>query len=442
MTERPRAPRVEEPTGGPLRQGDAELARLASLHALDVLATPAEERFDRIVALARLIFQVPMAAIALIDADRQWIKAAAGLDSGDSVPRRYSPCHYTVQQRGALVLEDTAHEARVADTTVVSRGVRFYAGQPLHAPTGERVGSLCVMDTVPRTFTAEQQQVLAQLGRLVEQELAATGELAVAGAAQRALLSPADVDVPGYELAGRCTPARRAAGSYFDWSHEGGRVQLQVADVLGGDASGGDVAGAGVPGAGLSGAAGPGTDGAAAPIEAVLRTLLRATDSVRVRRRPVGRSAVASGDLAGTFVTAFAATLDPATGDLAYVLAGYGAAIVLGPAGARRLAGSGPALGLSAAYGTGWDVRTARLARGDTLLVLTDGFLDLHADPDAALARGLGGVAQRYPGGIGADEAVDLATAWAVTEGHPIDITVLAVHRGSGRPRRARAEAP
>ncbi|MFC6259066.1 GAF domain-containing protein, partial [Kocuria oceani] len=230
-------------TGGPLRQGDAELARLASLHALDVLATPAEERFDRIVALARLIFQVPMAAIALIDADRQWIKAAAGLDPGDSVPRRYSPCHYTVQQRGALVLEDTAHEARVADTTVVSRGVRFYAGQPLHAPTGERVGSLCVMDTVPRTFTAEHQQVLAQLGRLVEQELAVTGELAVAGAAQRALLSPADFDVPGYELAGRCTPARRAAGSYFDWSHEGGRVQLQVADVLGGDASGGDVAG-------------------------------------------------------------------------------------------------------------------------------------------------------------------------------------------------------
>ncbi|MFF0943276.1 PP2C family protein-serine/threonine phosphatase [Kocuria sp. CPCC 205300] len=397
-----------DPSGLPPAQDAQELARLAALHELGLLETAPEEHFERIVALARLVFQVPVAAIALVDADRQWIKAASGLDAGVAVPLRYSPCHYTVQQPGALVLEDTARGTWGADTTVVRQGMRFYAGQPLRARTGERVGSLCIMDTVPRTFGADEQEVLAQLGQLVERELAATGELAAAGAAQRMLLPAGAVGVPGYELAGRCTPARRAGGSYFDWHVEDGRVQLEAADVLG---------------------------AASAAVASGLRALLRATGPGRARRWPVERTversavgAPAAADGTGAFVTAFAATLDASSGTVVYVLAGYGAALVLGAdGGVRRLAGSGPALGLSPAYGSGWDVRTAALRPGETLLVLTDGFLDLR--PDAPPAGGLDTVARRYPGGIGADEAVDLATAWAVTEGHPIDLTVLALHR-------------
>lgn len=401
------------PSGVPPAQDAQELARLAALHELGLLETAPEEPFERIVALARLVFQVPVAAIALVDADRQWIKAASGLDAGVSVPLRYSPCHYTVQQPGALVLEDTARGNRGADTTVVRQGMRFYAGQPLRARTGERVGSLCIMDTVPRAFGADEQEVLAQLGQLVERELAATGELAAAGAAQRVLLPAGAVGVSGYELAGRCTPARRAGGSYFDWRAEDGWVQLEAADVLG-----------------------AGT--ASAAVTSGLHTLLRATGPGRTRHRPVQRTversavgAPAAPDGTGAFVTAFAATLDAPSGTFGYVLAGYGAALVLGAdGGVRRLAGSGPALGLSPAYGSGWDVRTAALGPGETLLVLTDGFLDLR--PDAQPAGGLDAVARRYPDGIGADEAVDLATAWAVTEGHPIDLTVLALHRLPG----------
>ncbi|MEX5300450.1 serine phosphatase, partial [Kocuria sp. CPCC 205292] len=208
-----------------------------------------------------------------------------------------------------------------ADTTVVRQGMRFYAGQPLRARTGERVGSLCIMDTVPRAFSADEQEVLAQLGQLVERELAATGELAAAGAAQRVLLPAGAVEVPGYELAGRCTPARRAGGSYFDWRAEDGRVQLEAADVLG-----------------------AGT--ASAAVASGLHALLRATGPGRARRRPVERSAVgapAAADGTGAFVTAFAATLDASSGTIVYVLAGYGAALVLGAdGGVRRLAGSGP----------------------------------------------------------------------------------------------------
>ncbi len=397
-------PREDGPSGLPPAQDAQELARLAALHDLGLLETAPEERFERIVALARLVFRVPVAAIALVDADRQWIKAASGLDAGVSVPLRYSPCHYTVQQPGALVLEDAARGTRGADTTVVRQGMRFYAGQPLRARTGERVGSLCIMDTVPRGFGADEQEVLAQLGQLVERELAATGELAAAGAAQRVLLPAGASEVPGYQLAGRCTPARRAGGSYFDWRAEDGRVQLEAADVLG-----------------------AGT--ASAAVTSGLHALLRATGPGLAPRRSVERSAVwAPAAADGAFVTAFAATLDASSGTFVYVLAGYGAALVLGAGGGvRRLAGSGPALGLSPAYGSGWDVRTAALGPGETLLVLTDGFLDLS--PDAQPAGGLDAVARRYPGGIGAHEAVDLATAWAVTEGHPIDLTVLALHR-------------
>ena len=91
-----------------------EAARLAALHGLGVLDTAPEERFDRIVALARVIFEVPVAAITLIDADRQWIKAGGGMASGVPTARDHSPCHYTVQHPGPLVITDTAVQARVA----------------------------------------------------------------------------------------------------------------------------------------------------------------------------------------------------------------------------------------------------------------------------------------------------------------------------------------
>lgn len=385
-----------------------EAARLAALHGLGLLDTAPEERFDRIVALVRVVFKVPVAAITLIDADRQWIKAATGIASGVTTPRNYSPCHYTVQHPGPLVIADTKAEARVSDMTVVNQGIRFYAGYPLTAPTGERVGSLCIMDTTPRQFTAEEQEILGQMGQVVEWELAATDELAAAAAAQRALIPDTIPQVPGYEVTGRCTPARRATGSYFDWHLTGGRLQLQVADVIGG--------------------------GATAPtIAASVRTLLRAVGQDSNHRQATDRAAQGVRALlgeAGPFVTAFAATLNPATGTLTYVLAGHGKALILGPDGGHhRLVPSGPALGLSPAYGTGWEVSTTSVAPGETLLVLSDGFLDLDPDPQNLLGHALEQVAERYRGGIEAHQAVELATAWAVTQDHPTDITVLALHR-------------
>ena len=377
---------------------------------MGVLDTAPEERFDRIVALARVIFEAPVAAITLIDADRQWIKARAGMASGVPAARDYSPCHYTVQHPGPLVIADTAAEARVSDMTVVRQGIRFYAGQPLRAPTGERVGSLCIMDTAPRRFTVEEQDVLAELGQLVEWELATTDELAAAAAAQRALIPPGAVQVSGYEVAGRRTPARRAAGSYYDWHLADERLHLQVADVIGAGA-------------------------AASTIAACARILLRATSQDSDQQRTADRAAAGVRALlgeTGTFVTAFAATLDPATGTVSYVAAGHGMAVVLDAQGGhRRLAPSGPALGLSWAHGTGWQVRTTVVDPGQTLLVLSDGFLALDPDPQtqALVDQALEQVAARYRGGIDVHQAVELATAWAVTQDHPTDVTVLALHR-------------
>ncbi|WP_053005103.1 PP2C family protein-serine/threonine phosphatase [Kocuria sp. SM24M-10] len=211
-------------------------------------------------------------------------------------------------------------------------------------------------------------------------------------------------------MVGRCTPARRAVGNYFDWHLVDGRLQLQVADVVGAGAS-------------------------APTIAACVRILLRVISQDSDHQRATDRAAAGIRALlgnAGAFVTAFAATLDPATGTLTYVLAGHGMAVVLGVDGShRRLASSGPSLGLSSAYGTGWQVRTTTVVPGQTLLVLSDGFLELDSDPEAQelVDQALEQVAARYRGGIDAHQAVELVTAWAVTQDHPIDITVLALHR-------------
>ncbi|WP_224247971.1 GAF domain-containing sensor histidine kinase [Hyalangium gracile] len=151
-----------------------ELQRLQALYDLCLLDTPAEERFDRIVRTAARLFQVPIALVSLVDADRQWFKARHGLDA-TSTPRDVSFCAHVILQPDLQVVPDATLDARFADNPYVAGEphIRFYAGHPLRAPNGRRVGTLCLVDFQVRHFSEEDRRTLTDLAAWTETELSA-----------------------------------------------------------------------------------------------------------------------------------------------------------------------------------------------------------------------------------------------------------------------------
>jgi len=167
----------------------AEDARVQALHALGVLDTPPEDRFDRFTRLAAATFGVPIALVSLVDHDRQWFKSRVGLGLAET-PRPLSFCSHAVALDDMLVVPDTLRDERFAGNALVTGAphIRFYAGQPVHGVDGQAVGTLCIIDTAPRAFGADERRLLADLGRLVQDELNRNVLVAARDAAQRALV--------------------------------------------------------------------------------------------------------------------------------------------------------------------------------------------------------------------------------------------------------------
>lgn len=148
---------------------DDEDKRLAALRALEVLDTEAEPAYDDIVQLAAAICRTPIAAISLIDADRQWAKALVGLPHFDAA-REHSICARTiVAEEGVLVIPDARSDARwVANPMSVGPpGLRFYAGAAITTADGLALGSLCVADRSPRKADDDAVAALRRLARQV-----------------------------------------------------------------------------------------------------------------------------------------------------------------------------------------------------------------------------------------------------------------------------------
>ena len=145
-----------------------ETLRLSKLQNYSILDTPAESAYDDIVELAAHICEAPTALVSLIDADRQWFKARIGLDATES-SRDAAFCAHTIQQDDVLVVEDTHQSDLFCDNPLVTGAphIRFYAGAPLITPDGYALGSLCVIDYVPRQIKAHQKQALKILSRQV-----------------------------------------------------------------------------------------------------------------------------------------------------------------------------------------------------------------------------------------------------------------------------------
>jgi GAF domain-containing protein len=149
-----------------------EKERQANLDSLEVLDTPAEERYDRITRIAWRALDIPIVLISLVDRDRQWFKSAQGLATLKT-PREVSFCGHAILEDKALVVPDATRDERFTDNPLVIDGprVRFDAGQPLAAPGGRKIGTLCVIDTKPRSFSSQDQEALRDLAALVENEL-------------------------------------------------------------------------------------------------------------------------------------------------------------------------------------------------------------------------------------------------------------------------------
>lgn len=152
---------------------DNEDERLAALHALGLLDTEAEEHFDRITRLAQRVLGVPIALVSLVDGDRQWFKSRIGLDPQETSRDASFCAHAIVDDADVFVVEDATVDRRFSDNPLVvgQPEIRFYAGSPIAGPDGSKLGTLCVIDRVPRELSKEDEQALRDLAAIVEREL-------------------------------------------------------------------------------------------------------------------------------------------------------------------------------------------------------------------------------------------------------------------------------
>jgi len=176
-----------------------EAARQAALDRLGILDTPAEDQFESIVEIAAELMGVPITAISFVDRDRQWFKAQRGLEV-DETPRSAAFCAHAILRDDPLVVTDATADVRFAHNPLVLNdpSIRSYAGVPISFDGSAPLGTLCVIDTVPREFSADKLAALAALARQVESQLSLRGvvhELAAANESLHQFTSVASHDL-------------------------------------------------------------------------------------------------------------------------------------------------------------------------------------------------------------------------------------------------------
>lgn len=331
--------------------------RLASLAATELLDSPAEEGFDRITRLAQQLFGVSTATVALIADDRQYLKSLAG-SLERVIPRADAFCTHTIKTPNTLVIEDARQDDRFRSNPLVlgQPNIRFYAGQPLQGPGGWNIGTLCLIDQEPRTFTPEQEQILRDLAAIVQREINVRADMKNAAKIQRAHAPAAPPALPGYELHALTRPAGDLAGDFYDWQIQDKLLRFTVADVMG-----------------------KGTGPAI--LAATVQSRLRSAGSVEPGEALTAVSSQLQSELVldDVFVTAFHADLNIESGTVRYSDAGHGIAHHTTADGkVSQLTAGGPPLGIIP--GCRWGTDTLCLEPGDSLIIPSDGILELASD--------------------------------------------------------------
>ncbi|MEO1830562.1 MAG: ATP-binding protein [Pseudomonas sp.] len=149
-----------------------EARRLEALARLQILDTPSEQAFDDLTELAARWLDTPIALVSLVDDQRQWFKSRVGL-AAEQTPRELAFCAHAIQAHELFEVPDAARDERFCDNPLVTGepNIRFYAGMPIASPDGELVGTLCVIDRVPRELSEVQQDTLRRLARTAEFQL-------------------------------------------------------------------------------------------------------------------------------------------------------------------------------------------------------------------------------------------------------------------------------
>lgn len=156
-----------------------EPERLELLKRYEIVDTPSEQAFDDLTLLAAHICGTPIALVSLIDRDRQWFKSRVGLEIQET-PRDVAFCAHAIAARETMIVPDTLEDDRFARNPLVVGDpmIRFYAGAPLQAEGGKCLGTLCVIDRVPREFAETQRTALEALSRQVMAQLELRRQLA------------------------------------------------------------------------------------------------------------------------------------------------------------------------------------------------------------------------------------------------------------------------
>jgi GAF domain-containing protein len=154
----------------PIPQNESK--RLKVLWQYDVLDTVPEEIFDDLTELAARICEAPIALITLVDEKRQWFKSKIGVTVSET-SRDLSFCAYAITQSDLFIVPDATQDERFANNPLVTSEpkIRFYAGAPLITPDGHALGTLCVIDKVPRELRPDQKRALSILARHVVSQL-------------------------------------------------------------------------------------------------------------------------------------------------------------------------------------------------------------------------------------------------------------------------------
>ncbi|MBT2502765.1 PP2C family protein-serine/threonine phosphatase [Curtobacterium sp. ISL-83] len=379
--------------------------RAALLAALEVDNGVPEERFERITRIAREAFGVSGAFLNLLGESTLTIKSQQGVDQFDAVmPLEDTFCGRSLAEPGPVVVPDAREDLRFADLPAVTGepNTRFYAGVPLRV--GEdavKVGTLCLTDQEPRIIDPDDLALLTELGVWAERELAAGADedrlrSVLAG------LQPGDLAVAGYRVSGMSRPHGVVSGDFHDWHVADGDLYVTVADVMGKGMSAGLLA-------------------------ANIRGALLARGTEHPDRAVAALDAQVAPDLsrAESFSTLFHARIHPESGRVDYTDAGHGLVLQLHTDGTETIhrsldlpIGLHPA-GIARASGS------LLLEPGDTLIIVSDGALELWDSTLASLSR-LGGV---YRGSPDIETFLQRVRARAAEHDPGDDLTVVVVAR-------------